>query len=61
VQSAQALAEAVPEALLDPLGTAQAVFADTLDADTLAALKRAESPRDGLALLFASPAFQWRT
>lgn len=61
VQSAQALAEAVPEALLDPLGTAQAVFADTLDADTLTALRRAESPRDGLALLFASPAFQWRT
>jgi uncharacterized protein (DUF1800 family) len=61
VQSAQALTEAVPDALLDPLATAQAVFADTLDAETLKALKRAESPRDGLALLFASPAFQWRT
>lgn len=61
VQSAQVLAEAVPDALLDPLATAQAVFAGTLDADTLTALKRAESPRDGLGLLFASPAFQWRT
>jgi uncharacterized protein (DUF1800 family) len=61
VQSAQALVEAVPDALLDPLATAQAVFADTLDAGTITALKRAESPRDGLALLFASPAFQWRT
>lgn len=61
VQAAQALAEAVPEERLDPLGTAQAVFADTLDADTRTALTRAESPRDGLALLFASPAFQWRT
>jgi len=61
VQASQALAEAVPEDRLDPLGTAQAVFADTLDADTRTALTRAESPRDGLALLFASPAFQWRT
>jgi uncharacterized protein (DUF1800 family) len=61
VQSAQALAEAVPEEAVDPLATAQSVFAGTLDADTLTALRRAESPRDGLALLFASPAFQWRT
>lgn len=61
VQSAQALAEAVPEESLDPLSTAQSVFAGMLDADTLTALRRAESPRDGLALLFASPAFQWRT
>ncbi|SEL79897.1 Uncharacterized conserved protein, DUF1800 family [Pseudoxanthomonas sp. GM95] len=61
VQGAQALAEGVPEDVLDPLSTAQAVFGGTLDADTLTALKRAESPRDGLALLFASPAFQWRT
>ncbi|WP_340648757.1 DUF1800 domain-containing protein [Pseudoxanthomonas winnipegensis] len=60
VQSAQALAEAVPEERLDPLRTAQTVFADTLDADTVTTLRRAESPRDGLALLFASPAFQWR-
>lgn len=60
IQSAQALAEAVPEDRLDPEGTARAIFADTLDEETRSALRRAESPRDGLALLFASPAFQWR-
>jgi uncharacterized protein (DUF1800 family) len=37
------------------------VFGPHLDADTALAVRRAESPREGLALLFASPAFQWRT
>ncbi|SFL19481.1 DUF1800 domain-containing protein [Lysobacter sp. cf310] len=61
VQAAQSLSESAPDARVDPLATAQAVFADRLDADTLGALRRAESPRGGLALLFASPAFQWRS
>jgi uncharacterized protein (DUF1800 family) len=61
VQAAQLLAEMAPQARIDPLAAAKDAFAGTLDAETLAALRRAESPREGLALLFASPAFQWRT
>lgn len=60
VQAAQSLSESAPAARVDALATARDVFADRADADTLGALRRAESPRDGLALLFASPAFQWR-
>lgn len=61
VQAAQSLSESAPDARVDPLATAHAVFADRLDAETLTAVRRAESPRSGLALLFASPAFQWRS
>lgn len=61
VQAAQALAQRVPEQQLEPLRVANDVFGDALDAETITALRRAESARDGLALLFASPAFQWRT
>jgi uncharacterized protein (DUF1800 family) len=61
VQVAQALAQRVPGQQLDPLRVAQDVFGNSLDAETSTALQRAESERDGLALLFASPAFQWRT
>lgn len=61
VQVSQALAQRVPQQRLDPLDVAHDVFGDALDADTTTALRRAESERDGLALLFASPAFQWRT
>jgi uncharacterized protein (DUF1800 family) len=61
VQVAQSLSESAPTAHVDALATAREVFADRADADTLGALRRAESPRDGLALLFASPAFQWRS
>lgn len=60
VQVAQALAQRVPRERLDPVAAAREVFGDALDADTATALRRAESERDGLALLFASPAFQWR-
>ena len=61
VQVAQALAQRVPRQQLDPLRVAEDVFGNSLDAETTTALQRAESERDGLALLFASPAFQWRT
>lgn len=61
VQAAQLLAEAAPQARIDPSATARGIFAGTLGEETTVALRRAESPRDGLALLFASPAFQWRT
>lgn len=60
IQAAQVLAEAAPAAQPDPIATAAVAFGDRLDAATAVALRRAESPRDGLALLFASPAFQWR-
>ena len=61
VQAAQSLAEAAPETRIDALSVSHAVFADQLDAATLAAIGRAESMRDALAVLIASPAFQWRT
>jgi uncharacterized protein (DUF1800 family) len=61
VQAAQALAQRVPEQRLDPLRLASDAFGDALDTETVTALRRAESARDGVALLFASPAFQWRT
>ncbi|WP_368562317.1 DUF1800 family protein [Pseudoxanthomonas sp. UTMC 1351] len=61
IQAAQALAETAPGAQPDPIATAAAVFGEHLDDATASALRRAESPREGLALLFASPAFQWRT
>lgn len=60
VQAAESLADAAPALHADPLAVAHAVFADRLDPETMTALRRAESPRDGLALLIASPAFQWR-
>lgn len=61
IQAAQSLAETATGEDPDPVRTAAVVFGDALDVDTLTALRRAESPREGLALLFASPAFQWRT
>lgn len=61
VQVAQALAQRIPPQRLEPLRVAQETLGNALDADTGTALRRAESARDGMALLFASPAFQWRT
>ena len=61
VQAASSIADAAPAERADPLGVAQEIFAGSLDSETMTALRRAESPRDGLALLIASPAFQWRT
>ena len=61
IQAAQALAESAPSAQPDPVAISAAIFGEHLDDATTGALRRAESPREGLALLFASPAFQWRT
>lgn len=45
-----------------PLDLARAVLGgDAVSGPFAEALARAGSPRDGFALLFASPAFQWRT
>ncbi|MCY7355641.1 MAG: DUF1800 domain-containing protein [Lysobacter sp.] len=60
VQVSQALAERVPTARLDLLQMAQDALGNGLDAETATALRRAESPQHGMALLLASPAFQWR-
>ncbi|HEY0862247.1 MAG TPA: DUF1800 family protein, partial [Pseudoxanthomonas sp.] len=61
IQAAQTLAETATGTAPDPLRTAGDVFGPHLDAGTALALRRAESPREGLALLFASPVFQWRS
>ncbi|UOV06892.1 DUF1800 family protein [Pseudoxanthomonas mexicana] len=61
IQAAQTLAESATGTAPDPLRTAGDVFGPHLDAGTALALRRAESPREGLALLFASPVFQWRS
>ncbi|HJR73268.1 MAG TPA: DUF1800 domain-containing protein [Luteimonas sp.] len=60
VQAAEALAQRLPQQRLDPVALAHSALGAALDAETATALKRAESARDGAALLFASPAFQWR-
>ncbi|TZF87111.1 DUF1800 domain-containing protein [Cognatilysobacter lacus] len=59
IQAAQRLAAATEVA--DPLATARAALGAGLDDATATTVRRAESARTGLALLFASPAFQWRT
>lgn len=61
VQAAQVIAQRVPAGRIDPLATAADALGAALDADTRGAIARAESEREGLALLFASPAFQWRS
>ena len=61
VQAAQALAERVPVMQALPLRFAQSALGDGLDAETASALRRAESAQQGVALLLASPAFQWRS
>lgn len=60
VQAAQALAERVPAIDAVPLQIAMAALGPALDPETAAALRRAESVQQGIALLLASPAFQWR-
>jgi uncharacterized protein (DUF1800 family) len=59
VQTAQALAERATA--MAPLAFGQAALGPALDADTATALRRAESMQQGMALLLASPVFQWRT
>ena len=60
VQVAQVLAERFPAERQEPTRLAQDALGPGLDAETGTALRRAESPRQGIALLLASPAFQWR-
>ena len=60
IQVAEAIAERVPRAGLDPQTLAHAVLGTGIHAQTLRALARAEAPQQALAILFASPDFQWR-
>ena len=59
VQAAAQLAERVRETRT-PYALAADVLGDTADGDLGAVLRRAGSPQEGFALLFSSPAFQWR-
>ena len=62
VQAAQALANRLPEMHGNtPLNLGEAALGARLDTQTATALRRAESVQQGVALLLASPAFQWRT
>lgn len=60
IQAAQIIADSVAPADVDALRAADDTLSPAEAADTVAALRRAESPRAAAALLFASPAFQWR-
>ena len=61
VQAAQALAERLPSSRdATPQAIGEAALGATLDGETTKALRRAESVQQGVALLLASPAFQWR-
>jgi len=58
VQAAQALAERA--AVASPAALGADVLGDALGTDAAMALRRAESAQQGVALLLASPVFQWR-
>ncbi|KFL35657.1 DUF1800 domain-containing protein [Arenimonas donghaensis] len=60
MQVAEVLAGMVPPGAT-PGARAQAVIGPRLDAETRRAMAGAESPAQGIAVLLASPAFQWRT
>lgn len=60
VQAAEALSARVAQTNAQPLAFAQDILGPLLDEDTAQAIRRAESPRQAHATLFACPAFQWR-
>ncbi|TXI48674.1 MAG: DUF1800 domain-containing protein [Lysobacter sp.] len=59
VQAAAQLAERVRDART-PYAMANDALGEVADGDLGALLRRAGSPQEGVALLFSSPAFQWR-
>ncbi len=59
IQTAEELATRAPRTLV-PAEVARDALGSRLDAGTAQAIARAESPTQALALLFASPPFQWR-
>ena len=60
VQAAEALSARVAQGGEQPLAFARDILGPLLDEDTAQAIRRAESPRQAHATLFACPAFQWR-
>ena len=60
VQASQAFADRVQAEGAVPLVMGMSALGPTLDPETATALRRAESIQQGIALLLASPAFQWR-
>lgn len=60
VEFAQAYAERIARADVNPLDVAQACFGPLLSDETSTAIQRAESPSQALALLFAAPEMQRR-
>ncbi len=60
VQVAEALAERTPRGALDVQALAGGVLGSALRSQTVRALQRAEAPEQAVALLLASPEFQWR-
>ena len=60
VQAASALAARMRSPLLPAELARQTLGSDAVGGDLGALLRRAGSPQEGHALLFASPAFQWR-
>jgi uncharacterized protein (DUF1800 family) len=60
VQAASLLAERIKPNQTPHALAASVLGSDALDGDLGALLRRAGSPQEGFALLFSSPAFQWR-
>ncbi len=60
MQAATQLAERVPSARTPSALAASVLGEDAVGGDLGALLRRAGSPQEGFALLFSSPAFQWR-
>ena len=59
IQTAEELAARAPRSLV-PAQVARDALGSRLDAGTAQAIARAESPKQALSLLLASPDFQWR-
>jgi uncharacterized protein (DUF1800 family) len=60
LQAASSLAEWAPRNV-SVFDVAKISLSNLLDKETITAIQRAESPHQALSLLFACPAFQWRT
>ncbi len=60
VQAAAQLAERVHQSRTPYALAAEVLGSDAAESDLGALLRRAGSPQEGFALLFSSPAFQWR-
>jgi uncharacterized protein (DUF1800 family) len=60
IEFAQALAARVARADVNPIDIAEACLGSTLSSETHVAISRAESPVQGLAILFAAPELQRR-